>query len=81
MASSANTIYAAPLTRRKRGRSLYEAPPHLVAPPRSHVFDTPGAGPGRADAARCLGASVRPAGFALWANTRKGTSPSGRAFP
>jgi len=41
MASSANTIYAAPLTRRKAKRSLYEAPPLLVVPERSHVFDTP----------------------------------------
>jgi len=41
MASSANTIYSAPLTRRKAKRSLYEAPPLLVVPERSHVFDTP----------------------------------------
>ncbi len=41
MASSANTIYCAPLTRRKATRSLYEAPPMLAVPERSHVFDTP----------------------------------------
>jgi hypothetical protein len=42
MASSANTIYHAPLVRRKKGRALYETPPLLVIPERSHVFDTPG---------------------------------------
>ena len=36
MASSASTLYAAPLTRRKSGPSLAEYQPHLVAPPRSH---------------------------------------------
>ena len=41
MASSAATLYNAPLTRRKVGRSLYDSPV-LVAPERSHVFDTPG---------------------------------------
>jgi hypothetical protein len=41
MASSANTICTAPLTRRKPVRSLYDAPLHAV-PERSHVFDTPG---------------------------------------
>jgi hypothetical protein len=40
MASSAWTLYAAPLSRRKQGRSLVEAPPPAV-PPRSHVFDSP----------------------------------------
>jgi hypothetical protein len=42
MAASANTIYNAPLTRRKRTRSLYDAAPVLVTPERSHVFDSPG---------------------------------------
>ena len=42
MASSASTLYAAPLTRRKSGPSLNEYQPHLVAPPRSNAFDTPG---------------------------------------
>jgi hypothetical protein len=41
MATSANTIYCAPLVRRKPKRSLYEAPPMLAVPQRSHVFDTP----------------------------------------
>jgi hypothetical protein len=41
MASSAATLYAAPLTRRKRGPSLDEYQPHLMAPPRSSAFDTP----------------------------------------
>ena len=41
MASSANTICTAPLTRRKPTRSLYDAPLHAV-PERSRVFDTPG---------------------------------------
>jgi hypothetical protein len=45
MASSAATLYNAPLTRRQKGRSLYEAPPMHVAPERSHVFDTPGPEP------------------------------------
>jgi len=40
MASSAATLYHAPLHRRKRGPSLYDRPT-LVAPERSHVFDTP----------------------------------------
>ena len=40
MASSASTLYAAPLTRRKLGSSLNEYQPHLVAPPRSTVFDS-----------------------------------------
>jgi hypothetical protein len=40
MASSAATLYAAPLVRRKRGPSLYESP--MVPPPRSTVFDAPG---------------------------------------
>ena len=40
MASSAVTIYNAPLVRRKRGPSLYDTP--IVAPPRSTAFDTPG---------------------------------------
>jgi hypothetical protein len=39
MASSAWTLYAAPLARRTPGRSLVEAPP--IAPPaRSHAFDS-----------------------------------------
>ena len=40
MASSAWTLYNAPLTRRKQGRSLVQPPP-TAAPPRSHVFDSP----------------------------------------
>jgi hypothetical protein len=40
MASSATTLYAAPLTRRRQGSSLNEFQPHLVAPPRSTVFDS-----------------------------------------
>ena len=40
MASAASTLYAAPLTRRKLGSSLNEYQPHLVAPPRSTVFDS-----------------------------------------
>jgi hypothetical protein len=41
MASSANTVYNAPLLRRKAGRSLYETPV-LATPQRSTVFDAPG---------------------------------------
>jgi hypothetical protein len=41
MASSASTLYAAPLGRRKRGPSLVDRP-LLVAPPRSNAFDSPG---------------------------------------
>ena len=41
MASSASTLYSAPLARRKRGRSLVERP--IMAPPRSDAFDSPGA--------------------------------------
>ena len=41
MASSAATLYNAPLQRRKSGPSLYDRPT-LVVPERSHVFDTPG---------------------------------------
>lgn len=41
MASSANTVYCAPMLRRKAGRSLYDTPV-LTAPPRSTVFDAPG---------------------------------------
>jgi hypothetical protein len=41
MASSATTLYSAPLARRTTGRPLYETPPHLTVPERSHVFDTP----------------------------------------
>jgi hypothetical protein len=41
MASSAATLYGAPLARRSKGRPLYETPPLLVVPERSHVFDTP----------------------------------------
>jgi hypothetical protein len=40
MASSAWTLYAAPLARRTQGRSLVEKPP-IEAPARSHVFDSP----------------------------------------
>jgi hypothetical protein len=40
MASSASTLYNAPLARRKRGPSLYDSP--IVPPPRSTVFDAPG---------------------------------------
>jgi len=40
MASSAATLYTAPLARRKRGPSLYESP--IQPPPRSTVFDAPG---------------------------------------
>jgi hypothetical protein len=40
MASSAATLYAAPLARKKRGPSLYESP--VQPPPRSTVFDAPG---------------------------------------
>jgi hypothetical protein len=38
MASSAATLYAAPLAGRKRGPSLVERP--IIAPPRSHAFDS-----------------------------------------
>jgi hypothetical protein len=41
MASSASTLYSAPLTRRHSGPSLNEYQPHLVAPPRSNAFDSP----------------------------------------
>jgi hypothetical protein len=41
MASSAWTLYNAPLRRRKQTRPLYEVHPSLVVPARSHVFDTP----------------------------------------
>jgi hypothetical protein len=41
MASSAATIYAAKLTRRRTGPSLIDYSPQLVAQPRSHAFDTP----------------------------------------
>jgi hypothetical protein len=41
MASSATTLYNAPLRRKKKPRSLYQAPPSLVIPERSHVFDSP----------------------------------------
>ncbi len=41
MASSASTLYSAPLARRKQGRSLVERP--IMAPPRSDAFDSPGA--------------------------------------
>ena len=41
MASSASTIYAAKLTRRRSGPSLSDYNPNLAAPPRSNVFDTP----------------------------------------
>jgi hypothetical protein len=39
MASSAATLYSAPLARRKVGPSLYDTP--IVAPPRSTAFDAP----------------------------------------
>jgi hypothetical protein len=47
MASSASTLYNAPLLRRRKAtRPLYDTPPALVLPTeRSHVFDTPGAEP------------------------------------
>jgi hypothetical protein len=45
MASSASTLYNAPLTRHKKARPLYDTPPLLVLPERSHVFDTPGSEP------------------------------------
>jgi len=41
MASSASTIYASKLTRRRAGPSLSDYNPNLVAPPRSNAFDTP----------------------------------------
>jgi hypothetical protein len=41
MASSASTLYNAPLHRKKTTRSLYQATPSLVIPERSHVFDSP----------------------------------------
>ncbi len=42
MAASATTLCSAPLTRRDRGGpSLTDYNPNLVAPPRSHAFDTP----------------------------------------
>jgi len=41
MASSASTLYNAPLRRKKKTRSLYQVPPSLVVPERSHVFDSP----------------------------------------
>jgi hypothetical protein len=41
MASSASTLYNAPLRRKKKVRSLYEVPPSLIVPERSHVFDSP----------------------------------------
>ncbi len=39
MASSAATLYSAPLARRKQGPSLVDRP--MIAPPRSHAFDSP----------------------------------------
>jgi hypothetical protein len=39
MASSAATLYSAPLSRRKPGPSLVDRP--SLAPPRSHAFDSP----------------------------------------
>ena len=45
MASSAATLYSAPLTRRSKGRPLCERPAMLAVPERSHVFDTPGPEP------------------------------------
>ena len=44
MASSAATLYASPLTRRKSHHTMSDYDPHLVTPPRSHVFDTPASG-------------------------------------
>jgi hypothetical protein len=41
MASSATTLYNAPLRRKKTTRSLYQVPPSLTVPERSHVFDSP----------------------------------------
>jgi len=41
MASSAATLYSAPLAHRKRGPSLYDSP-NVPPSPRSTVFDAPG---------------------------------------
>jgi hypothetical protein len=41
MASSAWTLYGAPLGRKKKRRGVYQAPTPLVVPQRSHVFDSP----------------------------------------
>ena len=41
MASSASTLYNAPLHRKKTTRSLYQVPPSMAVPERSHVFDSP----------------------------------------
>ncbi len=41
MASSATTICNAPLRRKKKTQSLYQVPPSLAVPQRSHVFDSP----------------------------------------
>ena len=41
MASSASALYNAPLRRKKTTRSLYQVPPSLAVPERSHVFDSP----------------------------------------
>jgi len=41
MASSASTLYNAPLHRKKTTRSLYQVPPSMVVPERSRVFDSP----------------------------------------
>ena len=43
IATSANTICNAPLVRPRSGRRLYEPPPGLSVPERSHVFDAPDA--------------------------------------
>jgi hypothetical protein len=41
MATSATTLYNAPLHRKKKTRSLYQVPPSMAVPERSHVFDSP----------------------------------------
>ena len=41
MASSASTLYSAKLTRRRSSPGLIDYNPNVVAPPRSHAFDTP----------------------------------------
>jgi hypothetical protein len=41
MASAASSLYNAPLRRKKTTRSLYQVPPSLAVPERSHVFDSP----------------------------------------
>ena len=45
MAASASALYGTPPTRRQSGPSLNEYQPHLLAPPRSTVFDSGPSGP------------------------------------